>query len=285
MPRAFVIATLLFVTAARAEVVSPPSNYGVVTAHPAASAAAKSLLDEGGSAADAAIGAQMVLGVVEPQASGLGGGAVVLYVSAGRGEIVALDGLSKSPAGYDPAIRSEPNFGHSGAAVGTPGVVRVMHTLHSRFGKLPWARLFKPAIDLAETGFPVPPYLARSLASSAKAGFVPPAWLRGADGSPVSEGAIVRNVKLASTLRLIAEKGPDAFYEDMAPAIVSAVNGAPPAGKMTEADLFGYRAVERAALCSNYKNIRLCTFPPPSFGGLAVLETIRTPRTFDLRAG
>ena len=257
-----------------ADVFSRRTEYGVVTAHPAATAAAEALLKEGGSAADAAIGAQMVLGVVEPQSSGLGGGAIVLYVTPARGDIVALDGLAKSPAGYDQTLGSRSNFSHSGASVGTPGIVRAMYSLHSRFGKLPWARLFEPAIDLAENGFPVPPYLARSLAASTKLGFFPPAWFRSPDGNPVEEGTMVRNAKLASTLRLISQKGPEAFYVDMAPAIVAAVNGTQLPGKMSESDLAAYSAVERTALCSKYKDLKVCTFPPPSFGGLAVLETI-----------
>src|SRR6516225_11292003 len=123
MSRLFIISVLLPVMTlsvrTSADVFSRRTEYGVVTAHPAATAAAEALLKEGGSAADAAIGAQMVLGVVEPQSSGLGGGAIVLYVTPASGGIVALDWLAKSPAGYDQTLGSRSNFSHSGASVGT----------------------------------------------------------------------------------------------------------------------------------------------------------------------
>jgi gamma-glutamyltranspeptidase / glutathione hydrolase len=124
-----------------ARVAKQLGDYAVVTANPAATAAAEKILNMGGSAVDAAIAAQLVLGVVEPQSSGIGGGAVVLYRESADGPIRAFDGLARSPAAYDPQVNSAPGFRHGGVTVGVPGSVYLMHHLHSRYGKLSWSAL------------------------------------------------------------------------------------------------------------------------------------------------
>lgn len=249
-----------------------PIEHAVATANPNATAAAVAMLKSGGSAADAAVAAQMVLGVVEPQSSGLGGGSVVLYRQPGGDRIVAIDGLSRSPAAYDQATTTARGGRHGGTSVGVPGTLAAMALLHAGYGRLPWARLFEPAIALAENGFRVPPYLAQTLAASTKAGFAPPPWLRDHDGRPVTEGAEVRNPALGATLRAIAAKGPDALYVDLGDAIAAAVGPAP--GAIAASDLRAYRAIERAAVCGRYHGLGFCTFPPPSYGGIAVLEIL-----------
>jgi len=250
------------------------ASYAVATASPSATAAAAKILKLGGSAADAAIAAQMVLGVVEPQSSGLGGGMVALYREAETGHITTFDGLARSPSHYDPSLSTQPKFSHSGAAVGVPGMLRAAQRLHQKFGRLPWPTLFQPAIDLAEQGFPLSPYLARSLAAAAASGFAAPDWLRDDNGRPLASGAMVRNARLADTLRAIADKGPEAFYADMAPAIIAKIRSAPLPGTMDERDLAAYAGVEREPLCGKYKALTVCTAPAPSFGGVALLEML-----------
>ena len=248
--------------------------HAVVTANRAATSAAAKTLRLGGSAADAAIAAQLVLGVVEPQSSGIGGGAVVLYRESANGPVRAFDGLSRSPGAFDPQTLSAKSFSHSGAAIGIPGSLRLMEFLHSRYGKLPWSTLFEPAIEIASKGFEVSPYLARSLAAAVKRGYVPPAWLRDDTGGPVREGVPIRNQALALTMRAIAQDGADALYIRMAPEIVSVIRNAELPGAITEDDFRNYKVAERAPLCDNYHQIQICTFPPPSYGGIAVLELL-----------
>jgi gamma-glutamyltranspeptidase / glutathione hydrolase len=260
--------------AASAQEAAKGAPFAVVTANASATAAAAKMLKLGGSAADAAIAAQMVLGVVEPQSSGLGGGLIVLFRDAQTGQVTTLDGLARSPAAYDAPMSTKPRFSHSGASVGVPGVLRALQRLHTNYGKLPWPDLFEPAIDLAEHGFPLPPYLSRSLAAAAATGFVPPAWLHDDDGHLLAPGTKVQNQLLAATLRAIADKGPDAFYVDMAPAIVARIKSAALPGMMVASDLESYTAVERAPLCGRFKNLTVCTAPAPSFGGLALLEML-----------
>jgi gamma-glutamyltranspeptidase/glutathione hydrolase len=257
---------------ALAEAASGPAGHAVATANPHATGAAAAMLNDGGSAADAAIAAQMVLGVVEPQSSGLGGGSVILYRPPDGRSIVAIDGLSRSPATLAPPAAPPRTSTHGGASVAVPGTLAALALLHARYGKLAWSKLFEPAIALAEGGFRVPHYLAQTLASSAKAGFRPPQWLRDRDGQPVAERDEVRNQALATTLRAVAAKGPDALYGDLADAIVAAAGGVP--GAIAVADLKSYQASERTALCGRFHDLKACTFPPPSFGGVAVLEIL-----------
>jgi gamma-glutamyltranspeptidase / glutathione hydrolase len=251
-----------------------PGTHAVVTANPAATSAAEKILSLGGSAIDAAIAAQLVLGVVEPQSSGIGGGAVLLYRELANGPVRAFDGLARSPDAYDPKAASAKGFSHSGAAVGVPGSVQLMEFLHERYGRLPWRTLFEPAIELAGDGFSVSPYLARSLAAAVRGGFTPPPWLRDGAGQPVGEGAQIRNETLASTMREIAQNGPTALYVGMASEIVSSIRGASVPGAMTESDLQNYKVVERAPLCTTYHQLRVCAFPPPSYGGVFLLEML-----------
>src|ERR1700722_1151550 len=185
------------------------------------------VLANGGSAMDAAVAAQMVLGVVEPQSSGFGGGAIALYRDAKEQRVRAFDGLAKSPAAYDPAIGASSGFSHSGAAVGAPGALRMLELMHRRFGRLPWSTLFQTAIEAADNGFAVSPYLARSIAAANRSGMPIATWLADAAGKPVTQGAMVRNVALAATLRRIAEGGADALYIDSAKAIADTVQHAP----------------------------------------------------------
>jgi gamma-glutamyltranspeptidase/glutathione hydrolase len=149
-----------------------------------------------------------------------------------------------------------------------------MALLHARYGKLPWRTLFEPAVRIAEAGLRVPSYLAHSLEVATRAGFTPPPWLRGSANEPARAGSFIRNEELAATMREIAQNGPDAFYVHLAGDIVSAVRSSSLPGEMTEKDISNYAAVERTPLCTILHQLRMCAFPPPSYGGVALLEIL-----------
>jgi gamma-glutamyltranspeptidase / glutathione hydrolase len=250
------------------------AQYAVATASSEATDAGMRVLATGGSAADAAVAIQMVLGVVEPQSSGLGGGAIALYQAAQERPIRAFDGLSKSPTSYDPGSSRSAGFAHSGSSVGVPGSLRMLEAMHRRYGKLPWSTLFQPAIRLADAGFAVSPYLARSLAAAIRAGMTVPGWLTDGSGNPAAPGTTVRNPQLADTLRAVSENGADALYVRLADQVVSATHQTAPTGRMTVEDMTGYKVLERDPLCMPLRHQVLCSFPPPSYGGVVVLEML-----------
>ena len=273
-----VIAVLLTISLDATSATESSARYAVATANTAATDAGMRMLAMGGSAADAAVAIQMVLGVVEPQSSGLGGGSIALYRDARTRRMTALDGLARSSSAYHPDAAEVAGFAHTALAVGVPGTLRMLEVLHRRYGRLPWRVLFEPAIALADGGFAASPYLARSLAAAVRAGMKPPEWLTDGAGKPIAQGAQVHNPALADELRAVAEHGPDAVYVGLADQLVSAVQ---PGGSITAGDLAGYKAVEREPLCLVLRRATLCSFPPPSYGGTAVLETLgileRTP--------
>ena len=260
-------------------------QYAVSTANRYASEAGMQVLAQGGTAADAAVAIQMVLGLVEPQSSGLGGGAIVLYRDERDRSVHAFDGLAKSPTNYDSKSRSLSAFSHSGAAVGVPGALRLFEVIHRKYGKLPWATLFNRALELADGGFVVSPYLARSLASAAHAGMPVPHWFVGSDGKIVAEGALVRNTQLADQLRKIAHDGAEAFYRDSAVTLVEAVQHAKVPGTLAIEDFTKYQAAERSPICLNLRENRLCSFPPPSYGGVTMLELLGILENIDKNSG
>ena len=235
------------------------AQYAVATASSEATDAGMRVLATGGSAADAAVAIQMVLGVVEPQSSGLGGGAIALYQAAQERPIRAFDGLSKSPTSYDPGSSRSAGFAHSGSSVGVPGSLRMLEAMHRRYGKLPWSTLFQPAIRLADAGFAVSPYLARSLAAAIRAGMTVPGWLTDGSGNPAAPGTTVRNPQLADTLRAVSENGADALYVRLADQVVSATHQTAPTGRMTVEDMTGYKVLERDPLCMPLRHQVLCS--------------------------
>lgn len=271
-------AVLLTIALYAASATESSARYAVATANAAATDAGMRMLAMGGSAADAAVAIQMVLGVVEPQSSGLGGGSIALYRDARTRRVTAFDGLARSPAAYNPDAAEAAGFAHTGLAVGVPGTLRMLDVMHRRYGRLPWRVLFEPAIALADGGFTVSPYLVRSLAAAVRAGMKPPEWLTGDAGKPIAQGARVHNPALVDELRAVAEHGADAVYIGLADQLVSAVQ---PGGRITADDLAGYKAMEREPLCLASRRTTLCSFPPPSYGGIAGLETLgileRTP--------
>jgi len=258
----------------------------VVSAHPQASEAGLTMLRRGGSAADAAVAVQMVLSVVEPHASGLGGGALALHWDAATRRLTHLDGLSAAPAAATPALAQDVDgsalgaatVARSGRAVGVPGAVALLAELHARHGRLPWAELMAPAIAAAEHGFPVPPYLHQVLRQRAGDLARRPdirAMFLDAEGRPLPAGAPLRNPAQAEALRLLAGLGARALHDGPLGAAVLAAAAAPPVPTlMTAADLAGYRVRERQALCATAFARRICGAAPPASGGVAVLQTL-----------
>ncbi|MGE0723467.1 MAG: gamma-glutamyltransferase [Alphaproteobacteria bacterium] len=267
----------------------------VVAANPHASEAGRRILRAGGNAVDAAIAVQLVLTLVEPQSSGIGGGAFLLHWSAADRTVAAYDGRETAPAaatqdqflGPDGKPLRFMDAVVGGLSVGVPGVVRMMDLAHRRHGRLPWADLFAPAIALAEHGFAMSPRLHALLARETALRDDPAALahFHQADGTPRPVGATVANPALAETLRTIARDGAEAFYAGpIAEDIVRAVAGARRSGRMTLADLAGYRAVERAPVCTPYRTWRVCGMGPPSSGGIAIAQSLAMLERFDLRA-
>ena len=266
-------------------------RFMVAAANPHAVDAGVEVLRRGGSVVDAAIAAQMVLGLVEPQASGIGGGGFLLHWSRAKKRIRAYDGRETAPAAARPGLfldaEGKPmefrDAVASGRAVGVPGVLRMLEAAHRRHGRIAWAKLFEPAIRLAESGFPMSPRLHRLLEAESRLRAVPAARGMYYDGNGNSRplGSIVVNREYAATLRAIAAFGADAFYTGaIAADIVRTVRAHPVPGDMTLADLAGYRAIEREAVCADYRARRVCSMGPPA-GGVTLLQILglleRTP--------
>jgi gamma-glutamyltranspeptidase/glutathione hydrolase len=270
---------------------------GVVSAaDPRAAEAGREILREGGSAADAAMAIMLALTVVEPQSSGIGGGGFLVHHDAKTNSVATIDGRETAPAsatpqrflGADgqpmPFMEAMPG----GLSVGVPGNIRLMARAHQRWGKLPWASLFAPAIRLAEGGYQVTPLLAGRLAMMAKIDASFPAFqaIYWEEGKPKPVGATVRNPALAVLLRRIAVQGPDAFYSgETAAAIGRAVAEAPhnPAA-ITADDLAGYRAKDRPAVCGRYRAYRICGMGPPSSGATTILQILGMLERFPMEA-
>jgi gamma-glutamyltranspeptidase/glutathione hydrolase len=268
----------------------------ISAANGAAAQAGLDVLREGGSAADAAVAAQLVLNLVEPQSSGLGGGAFILYWHAGQRKLEGYDGRETAPAAARPdrflldgRPRAFPDAMLGGLSVGVPGTLRVMEALHRKHGRLPWGRLFAPAIKLATDGFRVSPRLHLLLRWHGAEGFAPAArrYFFDSTGSARPTGYLLRNPEFAATLRAVAEQGAQAFYAGAtAQAIVSGVRAAPNQhGDITLADLAGYRAKERDPVCVTYRRYRVCGMGPPSSGGVAVAQILKLIEPFDLGQG
>jgi gamma-glutamyltranspeptidase / glutathione hydrolase len=258
----------------------------VVAAHPLAARAGADAIAHGGNALDAAIVTLMVLNLVEPQSSGIGGGGFLLHWSQRQRKLSAYDGRETAPAAAAPARFLDasgrplawPDAIVSGRSVGVPGLLRMLELAHRRHGRLPWATLFEPAIRLAESGFPMSPRLHALVAADAFLAQDEDArrYFYGADGRPKAVATVLKNPELAAVLRAVAAHGADAFYRgEVARAIVAKVRAHPRSpGDMAEADLAGYAALEREALCGPYRKWKVCGMPPPSSGGFAVLQML-----------
>ncbi len=267
-----------------ARAASRHARFAVAAANPLATEAGRQMLARGGSALDAAIAVQMVLTLVEPQSSGIGGGAFLLHWDGQR--VQAFDGRETAPAAADERLFLTPEGRPmtfmdavvGGRSVGVPGTVRMLEMAHAQHGRLRWAALFEPAIRLAEAGFPVSPRLHAMLQADAHLRKDPTAaaFFYQPDGTPWPVGHRLKNPELAEVLRRLARDGARALHEgEIAQAIVAKVQGHPGnPGRMTLADLAGYHAKAREAICHDHtagsRRWKICGFPPPSSGAIAV---------------
>lgn len=266
----------------------------VSAADPRAAEAGASILRRGGSATDAAIATMLALTVVEPQSSGIGGGGFLMLGNE-KGEVESWDGRETAPKAATPA-RFLDSSGQplpfriavvGGRSVGVPGNIALAAKIHAEHGRLPWADLFQPAIDLAREGFVLSPRGFQSLSKQPETGAHDPqarGIYYGPDGKPLPIGTTIRNPALASTLEMLAAKGPDGFYKgELAQAIATKVAAETPAdGKMTEADIAAFSAKERPSTCAKYRVYKICSMGPPSSGATTVLATLIQLEDFDL---
>ena len=256
----------------------------VSAANPYAVKAAVAILEKGGSATDAAIAAHLVLGLVEPQSSGLGGGGFMLNFDFKTNDLTFIDGRETAPSSAkidmfmkdDGTVMSFMEAVPSGKAVGTPGIVALYETAHKAYGLLPWNVLFKNAIDLANNGFIVSPRLASYVELAEKRGrlsknpltkkyFYP-------NGVKIKNGDLLKNFEYAKTLQAIAANGSVVFYNgNIAKEIVSAANADPDPGEITLEDLKNYKTVLRPVICGPFRDMKICTTSPPSSGGAQIM--------------
>jgi gamma-glutamyltranspeptidase/glutathione hydrolase len=266
----------------------------VAAANPLAVEAGYEILRKGGTAIDAAIATQLVLTLVEPQSSGIGGGAFLVYYDGKK--VQAFDGRETAPSKADehlfqrpdgtPLSRTEGIVG--GRSTGAPGVLRMLELAHRQHGKLAWKTLFEPAIRLSENGFKVSPRLNSLLAGDAWIGKDPTAraYFFGPDGKPWPVGHVLKNPALARTLREIAQGGADVFYKGrIARDIEAKVKGHPTnPGLLSAADIAAYQPKLREPVCNDYRVYTVCGMPPPSSGGIAVAQMLGMFETRDMKS-
>ena len=266
----------------------------IAAGHPLAAEAGLGILRKGGSAVDAAIAAEMVLNLVEPQSSGIGGGAFMVHYAAKAGAIETYDGRETAPKSANPYMflngagkpRKWGDASIGGLGVGVPGLLRMLELAHKEHGRLPWRTLFQPAIKLATDGFPISERLARQIAKAKHLLESPGAgtYFFENDGSPKKAGTVLKNLDLADTLKRVAGGGADAFYSgDIAQAIARAVSSAPvnPA-VMKAGDISAYAPKKRPPVCLPYRAWLICGMGPPSSGGLTSLQILGILGKFDL---
>ena len=270
-------------TAKEGSLQAPARRFAVTAANPLAVDAGVEILKSGGSALDAAVAVQAVLGLVEPQSSGIAGGAFLLHWD-GR-EVQALDGRETAPAAATPGLFLKPDGKplpmreaiQSGLSTGAPGVLAMLAEGQRRHGKLPWARLFEPAIRLAEQGFAVSPRLHELLSgeTALRTDPVAAAYFFDAAGAPKPVGTLLKNPAYAAVLRAVAKEGVKAFYEGaVAEDLVRRVKGHARPGLLTTDDLAAYRPAVRPPLCNDWRGYRVCGFGPPTSGHLTLMQIL-----------
>ncbi|MEM7291106.1 MAG: gamma-glutamyltransferase, partial [Pseudomonadota bacterium] len=272
-------------------------NYIVASANPHASEAGDLVLRQGGNAIDAMVAVQLVLGLVEPQSSGLGGGAFLVYHDADKNRLTTYDGRETAPAAATPDMflleNGQPKrFFEAvigGSSVGTPGTVKLLHEVHKKHGSMEWSKLFEPAIKLAREGFKVSPRLNALITRAAESLYVHETtrnYFLSEEAVPLFVGTLVRNPEYAKTLEAIAENGADAFYTGaLASQIVDTVRNANanPGGLSLE-DLANYEIIEREPVCYRYRGYDVCGMGPPSSGALTVGQMLGMLEASDLNA-
>ena len=271
-------------------------QFMVAAANPLAVQAGRDVLASGGNAIDAMVAVQTVLGLVEPQSSGLGGGAFLVYFDAATGQLTTFDGRETAPAEATPKLfldaEGQPlKFMEAvigGRSVGTPGTVRLLEDVHRQHGRAEWASLLQPATKLATEGFAVSPRLAALIAADGdrlKSNEAARNYFFDASGAPLQVGTILKNPAYAETLDAIASGGADAFYKGpIAEGIVQTVRGAQGnPGVLSLSDLANYRIKQRDPVCFSYRALDVCGMGPPSSGAVAVSQILGTIENFDIR--
>ena len=275
-----------------------PDSVMVAAADPRAVAAGLRVLSEGGTAVDAAIAVQSVLGLVEPQSSGIAGGAFMIFYDASDKSVTMYDGRETAPMAVDETLFLDAegkriryaNGIASGKSTGVPGAVAMLHMAHADHGKLPWARGFEDAIVLADDGFIVSPRMASSLQRSTRFGLLNDQetsrnYFYPEDGeTPLAAGFVRDNAPYAATLRAIAADYRALYEGDIPRAIIAAVQEEPRPGLLSESDFAAYKPAKRAALCSDYRAYRICGAQPPSSGGVATQAIMGMLESFDMSA-
>lgn len=263
----------------------------VVTANPEASRAGLAVLERGGNAIDAAIAVQLVLGLTEPQSSGLGGGAFLVYHDAAAGRLITLDARETAPGAAVPARFEGMSLAdaiESGLSTGVPGTPKLIEEMHRRFGSLPLAALAERAIGLARDGFEISPRLADSIKTSTRVPNDPvaKAYFFNPDGTPKQAGTLLRNEEYAESVETLVRHGnADAFYTGpIRDDIISTVRREPRAGDLASGDFISYRVKERAPVCGAYRTYKVCGMGPPSSGGIAVAQILAMLEPFDMAA-
>ena len=270
-------------------------NWMISAANPLATKVGAKILRAGGTAADTAIAVQLVLGLVEPQSSGLGGGAFVVYYDAKTGKLSTLDGRESAPGAATPRLfqdhQGEPlkffDAVVGGLSVGVPGTPKLLEALHQRWGATKWSSLFDDAITLSTSGFSVSPRLEKLIAKDAKRLSVQPAasayFLPG--GVPLKTGHILKNPAYAETLKQLSTKGVAPFYTGaIARDIVLTVGEANTPGLLHTQDLRRYKVIQRDPVCMNYREHNICGMGPPSSGALTVGQILGILAPFDLKS-
>lgn len=304
----FIASNLTLAAGQAADTVSPEAASGVqqktlthaqqfmvATANPVASQAGYDVLKAGGSAIDALVAVQMTLGLVEPQSSGLGGGAFVVYYDASKQKLTTFDGRETAPLDATPELFQDQNGEPlsfytavvGGRSVGTPGTVKLMDELHNKYGKMPWKDLLTPVEKLAQNGFIVSPRLSESIEGSKERLSRFPetkAYFFNLDGSPLAAGSVLKNPKYAETINVLAREGSNGFYYGkIAKDIVHKVRSIDDnPGVLSINDFATYKIKERSPVCLPYKQYDVCGMGPPSSGALTVGQILGITQQFDL---
>ena len=282
-------------TGTAAKTLVTAEKFMIVTANPTASRIGAAVLADGGTAADAAIAAQLALNLVEPQSSGIGGGAFVLYYDKASGKLTSYDGRETAPEKATPQLflgadgKPLPFYEAvvGGRSVGVPGVPRLLDVLHKRHGRAKWADLIQPARTLAEEGFTISPRLAKLLQAEKYLMRDPVArgYFYRPNGEPRWEGELLQNPDYAATLKILAEQGIEPFYRgSIGENLVAAVAKEPNPGNLSMADLAAYKVIQREPVCSLYRALKVCGMAPPSSGGLAVAQMLGILERYDLKS-
>jgi len=295
----FIILNLTSLTFIYAESTSPSKGI-IATSNPYASKAAKDIIDKGGNAIDASVAVQLVLTLTEPQATGIGGGAFMLYWDESTSKLYSVDGRERAPSKVNENLfldkngnkkRFYPDAVVGSQSVGVPGIIKLLEETHKKFGKLPWEDLFEYAINLAENGFSVSPALNSILGYLKPLKEIEPAasfyFIESPEGikKPVPVGYILKNIEYSKTLKRLSKYGSYDFYEgETARLIIDSLKNDNENSKMSLEDLKNYQIVWREPLCRKYRSYNVCAMGPPSSGGLTMLMMLKIFESFDIKS-